>query len=101
VLAAAVAAGSASASTVQTVRLGGFVFVTGQTGSLPGKSNRSTGRVVVEAQWNGGDWHVVSLARTDGDGNYRFRIKPRMRGRLVLRVVPPDRQERLLVVRVL
>lgn len=100
VLAAAVAAGSASASSAQTLKLGSILYVTGQTGQPAGAKNHSTGRVVVRAQWNGGKWHVVSIALTDHNGNYRFQIKPRMRGQLVLRVVTPDKQEQRLVVRV-
>lgn len=83
-----------------SLRLGGTFTASGRTGSLKGHFVRATGLVVVHGRWNGGNWYVVTTTNTDRAGKYRFTIKPRRRGTLLLRIVPPDKQERRFVLRV-
>jgi hypothetical protein len=90
VVAVAVTAAAASATTVQTLRLGGTFTVTGQTGSAPGKA-RAVGIVVVRKSWDGSTFADFTKARTDAQGRYRVVITPKRRGLLRLRIVPPDK----------
>jgi hypothetical protein len=83
-----------------TVPLGGTFTATGHTGSLKGQTRRATGLVVVHGRWTGGRWYVLTTTKTDRLGNYRFTIKPRHHGTLLLRIVPPDKQERRFLLRV-
>ena len=72
------------------MKLGGTFTVTGRTGSAKGKSTRAVGKVVVSGRWGNARWHVLTTTMTDRAGNYEFRLKPRRRGNLTVRVVPPD-----------
>lgn len=96
-----VAAPAAAGPPLTTLHLGEEFIATGQTGSLPGHTRRAAGLVVVRGKWNGGGYRVITTTRTDSAGRYRFVILPRRRGTLTLRIFPPDRQIRRLVLRVL
>jgi hypothetical protein len=91
----------ARGSRVTTLHVGDTLTVSGRTGSAPGHLRRAVGLVVVQGRWNGGRRYVVTTTRTDSDGRYRFRVRPRRHGWLVLRVVPPDKHPQRFVVHVL
>jgi hypothetical protein len=93
--------GTASAASVTTLHVGDTFIVSGVTGSRPGEGvKRATGAVVVRGRWGGGAWYVVTTTRTDANGRYRFKVVPRRRGQLTLRVSTPDRRVRRFVLRV-
>jgi hypothetical protein len=91
VLAASLAAPAlpATGDTV-SLQLGSTFTVTGRTGSAQGKHTRAVGKVVVSGRWGTAGWHVLTMTQTDQAGNYAFRLKPRHRGNLTIRIVPPD-----------
>jgi hypothetical protein len=63
-------------------------------------TGQAVGAVVVRGRWDDGRWYVVTTTRTDAHGRYAFSVRPARRGVLTLRVTPPDRHERRLVLRV-
>jgi hypothetical protein len=86
-------------ATTYTLRLGDTFTATGQTATVGGK--RATGFVRVVGRWGStGVWRYVTTTRTDSAGRYRFRVKPDRRGVLTLRITPPDKQDKQLVLRV-
>lgn len=91
----------AQGSRVTTLHAGDTLTISGRTGSAPGRLRRAVGLVVVQGRWNGGARHVVTTTRTDADGRYRFVVRPRRHGWLVLRIVPPDGHPQRFVVHVL
>ena len=98
-----VLAPAATAKTKPPVRLqvGDTFVVSGQTGSKPHDGvKRATGAVIVRARWDGGAWYVLTSTRTDENGRYRFKVSPRRRGLLTLRVSTPDRVQHRFVLRV-
>jgi hypothetical protein len=82
---------TASAAKVWTLQLGSTFAVKGQTRSLPGKSVRATGGVVVVKSWDGGKHRLITTALTDSHGRYQVAIKLTRRGLLTLRIIPPDK----------
>jgi hypothetical protein len=91
---------TASAAKVRTLQLGSTFVVTGQTGSLPGKSVRATGTVVVVKSWDAGTSRLITTARTDSHGSYQVAIKLTRRGLLTLRITPPDKHDVRYLIRV-
>jgi hypothetical protein len=83
-----------------TLQLGSTFTVTGRTGSAKGKHTRAVGKVVVSGRWGSGSWHVITTTRTDQAGNYVFRLKPRHRGNLTIRIMPPDHHPRSYLLHV-
>lgn len=102
--AAALAGGTATvarpAGKIATLEVGDAFVAKGQTGRLPGAAHDAVGVVIVRGSWSGGPWHVLTTTRTDAAGRYRFRLKPQRRGRLAIRITPPDNQVQRFVLRV-
>jgi hypothetical protein len=98
-VAMAVTAAMASATTVQKVPVGGTFTVSGLTGSAAGKT-RAVGIVLVRKSWDGSSFAYFTKARTDAHGRYRIAITPQRRGLLRLRIVPPDKNVVVFVLRV-
>ena len=99
-IACALVPAAAAAPRQFAFKLGGTFVASGRTGSLAGHRGRATGEVVVHGRWNGGTWYVVTTTSTDKLGNYRISVTPRHRGTLLLRIVPPDKQERRYLLHV-
>ena len=92
---------TASATKVRTLQLGSTFTVTGLTGSLPGRSVRATGLVVVVKSWDGGKHRLITTARTDSHGHYQVAVKLTRRGLLTLRITPPDKHAVQYLLRVI
>jgi hypothetical protein len=94
-------AGAATGAPPTRLHVGDTFIVSGQTGSARGRVTRAVGLVVVRGSWAGsGRWYLVTTTRTDANGRYRFRLRPRMRGVLTLRVSTPDHVPHQFVLRV-
>jgi uncharacterized protein (DUF58 family) len=91
---------TASAAKVWTLQLGSTFTVKGQTGSLPGKTVRATGKVVVVESWDDGKDRLITTLRTDSRGSYRVAVKPTRRGLLTMRIIPPDKDVVRYLIRV-
>ena len=89
-----------SAGTTRTLEVGDVFIVKGQSGRLPGATRHAVGAVTVTGSWNGGAWVFVTRTHTDATGHYRFTVKPVRRGRLELRITPPDREQHRFVLHV-
>ena len=76
---------------VQVLRVGWKFIVWGQTGTPRRNAPHVVGLVVVRGRWRDGQWHVITTARTDAHGRYRFAFRVHRTGWLRLRVVPPDK----------
>lgn len=85
-----IAVASAGAVPTRSLTLGSTFTVTGQTGSRKGPE-RAVGQVVVTLRWGHGPWRLFERTRTDRNGRYLIRIRPRHRGSLSVRIAPPDR----------
>jgi hypothetical protein len=100
VTALSVPAASLAGPDVTTMKLGSAFTITGKTGSVAGTHARATGKVVVSGRWDDGRWHVLVALLTDHAGNYTFTIRPHHRGRLLLRIAPPDHHSRRYLLHV-
>ncbi len=96
----ACAAAPAGDAKVQVLRVGWKFIVWGQTGTLARHSPHVVGLVVVRGRWADGRWHVITTARTDADGHYRFAFRVKRAGLFDLRITPPDKGDKHFVLRV-
>lgn len=91
VVGAALLSTTASATDVRTLTLGSTLTITGQTGSLPGKTTRATGLVAIVKSWAGDPTLFHTWARTDTQGRYKVAMMPPHRGLLTVIITPPDK----------
>jgi hypothetical protein len=87
-------------SRVQVLRVGWKFIVWGQTGTPARNAPHVVGLVVVRGRWTDGRWHVITTARTDAHGRYRFAFRVKRTGRLDLRITPPDKGDKHFELRV-
>lgn len=84
----------------QVLRVGWKFIVWGQTGTPSRNAPHVVGLVVVRGRWADGRWHVITTARTDAHGRYRFAFRVKRAGWFDLRITPPDKGEKHFVLRV-
>lgn len=101
-IAALLACGTAPAgkARVQLLQVGWKFIVWGQTGTPARNAPHVVGLVIVRGRWTDGRWHVITTARTDAHGRYRFAFRVKRPGKLVLRIAPPDKGDKHFVLRV-
>ena len=84
----------------QLLRVGWKFIVWGQTGTPSRDAGHVVGLVVVRGHWTDGRWHVITTARTDAQGRYRFAFRVKRAGWFDLRITPPDKGEKHFVLHV-
>ena len=94
------AAAPAAQDRVQVLRVGWKFIVWGQTGTPTRNAPHVTGLVIVRGRWSNGHWHVITTARTDAHGRYRFAFRVKRTGWLDLRIAPPDNGDHRFVLHV-
>jgi hypothetical protein len=99
-LVACAAAPAGGAARPKLLRVGWEFIVWGQTGTPSRSAPHVVGLVVVRGRWADGHWHVITTARTDAQGRYRFAFRVRRAGWFNLRITPPDKGEKHFVLRV-
>ena len=94
------AAAPARGEHVQVLRVGWKFIVWGQTGTPARHAPHVVGLVIVRGRWSDGRWHVITTARTDAHGHYRFAFRVHRTGWFALRIVPPDKGDKHFLLHV-